>query len=161
MSTANGLGYLLGALVTAAVVRRWGTTVAFRAGMAGTAVSLAATAATDDYLALLAVRASAGVAGAVVFIAGGVIASRVAARVASAAPITVYFAGTGLGIVFSGVMQSVCPPGRACHRTANRRPRVVGAVGPADERRSAGQASSAVPNDTATSSHSAAGRLLR
>ena len=103
MSTANGLGYLLGALVTAAVVRRWGTTVAFRAGMALTAVSLAATAATDDYLALLAVRAAAGVAGAVVFIAGGVIASRVAARVTSAAPITVYFAGTGLGIVFSGV----------------------------------------------------------
>lgn len=37
-----------------------------------------------------------------VFIAGGVIASRVATRVGSGAPITVYFAGTGVGIVFSG-----------------------------------------------------------
>ncbi|MER5626712.1 YbfB/YjiJ family MFS transporter [Streptosporangium sp. NPDC002544] len=103
MSTANGLGYLLGALVTAAVVRRWGTAAAFRIGMALTAASLAATAASDAYLALLAVRAAAGAAGAVVFVAGGVIASRVAARAASGAPITVYFAGTGLGIVVSGV----------------------------------------------------------
>lgn len=103
MSTANGLGYLIGALATAAIVRRWGTTVAFRAGMALTAVSLASTAAAGDYLTLLAVRAAAGAAGAVVFIAGGVIASRQAARIASAAPITVYFAGAGLGIVFSGV----------------------------------------------------------
>lgn len=103
MSTANGLGYLLGALVTAAVVRRWGTAAAFRIGMALTAVSLAATAASDAYSALLAARTAAGAAGAVVFVAGGVIASRVAARAASSSPITVYFAGTGLGIVVSGV----------------------------------------------------------
>ncbi|MEO3798239.1 YbfB/YjiJ family MFS transporter [Nonomuraea sp. B10E15] len=103
MSTANGLGYLLGALVTAAVVRRWGTTAAFRIGMALTAVSLAATAASDAYLPLLAARAAAGVAGAVVFVTGGVIASHIAARAASGTPITVYFAGTGLGIVASGV----------------------------------------------------------
>jgi predicted MFS family arabinose efflux permease len=103
MSTANGLGYLLGALLTAALVRRWGTGRAFRVGMALTAVTLAATATTGDYRALLALRAAAGVAGAVVFVAGGVIASRVAARAGSATPITVYFAGTGLGIVLSGV----------------------------------------------------------
>ncbi|TDE47941.1 YbfB/YjiJ family MFS transporter [Nonomuraea mesophila] len=103
MSTANGLGYLLGALATAAVVRRWGTAAAFRVGMAITAASLAATAASEAYLSLLVARAAAGVAGAVVFVAGGVIASRVAARAASGAPITIYFAGTGLGIVVSGV----------------------------------------------------------
>lgn len=103
MSAANGLGYLLGALVTAAVVRRWGTAAAFRVGMALTAVSLAATAASGAYPALLAARTAAGAAGAVVFVTGGVIASRVAARAASSSPITVYFAGTGLGIVVSGV----------------------------------------------------------
>ncbi|MEZ0072282.1 YbfB/YjiJ family MFS transporter [Planotetraspora sp. GP83] len=102
MSAANGMGYLLGALVTAVLVRRWGTASVFRGGMALTAVSLAATAVSDDYPALLAARAAAGSAGAAVFVAGGVIASRVAARAASGAPITVYFAGTGLGIVFSG-----------------------------------------------------------
>lgn len=103
MSTANGLGYLLGAMVTAAVVRRWDTATVFRIAMALTAVSLAATAVSEAYLALLAARAAAGAAGAVVFVTGGVIASRLAARAASSAPITVYFAGTGLGIVLSGV----------------------------------------------------------
>ncbi|WP_433346984.1 YbfB/YjiJ family MFS transporter [Micromonospora sp. CA-111912] len=102
MGTANGLGYLVGALATAPVVHRLGAAAAFRWGMALTAVALATTAAGDDYLALLTARAAAGAAGAVVFIAGGVIASRIAARVASGVPITVYFAGTGLGIVFSG-----------------------------------------------------------
>ncbi|NBE81788.1 YbfB/YjiJ family MFS transporter [Micromonospora rubida] len=101
MSTANGVGYLVGALVTAPVVRRVGT-AAFRWGMALTAVALAATAIGDDFLTLVLARAAAGAAGAVVFVTGGVIASRIAARVASSVPITVYFAGTGLGIVLSG-----------------------------------------------------------
>lgn len=103
MSAANGLGYLLGALLTAVAVRRVGTAVTFRRGMILTAVSLAATAASDHFLALLATRAAAGVAGAAVFITGGVIASHLATRATSGAPITIYFAGTGLGIVFSGV----------------------------------------------------------
>lgn len=103
MSTANGLGYLLGALVTAAVVRRSGVTAAFRRGMVGTAVTLAATALSDDFTVLLVVRAASGAAGAVVFIAGGVIASRVSTRLGSGTPITVYFAGAGLGIAFGGV----------------------------------------------------------
>ncbi|AWS48026.1 YbfB/YjiJ family MFS transporter [Streptosporangium sp. 'caverna'] len=103
MSTANGLGYLAGALVTAVVVRRLGTAATFRWGMILTAVALAATAVSDDYPVLLAARAAAGAAGALVFITGGVIASRIATRVSSTAPITVYFAGTGLGIAFSGV----------------------------------------------------------
>lgn len=102
MNTANGLGYLLGALLTAFAVRRLGTAATFRWGMIVTAVALAATAATDHYLALLTVRAAAGTGGAAVFVTGGVIASRIAARAGSGTPITVYFAGTGLGIVFSG-----------------------------------------------------------
>ncbi|WP_336213826.1 YbfB/YjiJ family MFS transporter [Nonomuraea sp. LPB2021202275-12-8] len=103
MSAANGLGYLLGALVTAAVVRRLGTVATFRWGMALIAVSLAATALSGDYLALVAARTAAGAAGAAVFVTGGVIASHLAARAASGLPITVYFAGTGAGIVLSGV----------------------------------------------------------
>ncbi|GAA0906703.1 YbfB/YjiJ family MFS transporter [Pseudonocardia zijingensis] len=98
MNTANGLGYLIGALVTAAVVRRLGTAAAFRWGMALTAVALAATALTGDYAALLVLRTAAGITGAVVFIAGGVIAARSPSRGA----IPVYFAGSGLGIVVSG-----------------------------------------------------------
>ncbi|MFF4986321.1 YbfB/YjiJ family MFS transporter [Streptosporangium saharense] len=103
MNTANGLGYLLGALVTAAVVRRFGTAATFRWGMVLVAVALAATAVSESYPALLAARTVAGAAGAAVFVTGGVIASRLAARAASGTPVTVYFAGAGLGIAVSGV----------------------------------------------------------
>ncbi|MDQ0381661.1 YbfB/YjiJ family MFS transporter [Amycolatopsis thermophila] len=102
MSTANGLGYLLGALVTAAVAGRMGTAAAFRWGMVLTALALAATAVSGNFAVLLVVRAVAGLTGAVVFIVGGVLASRIAARAVSGTPITVYFAGSGLGIVLSG-----------------------------------------------------------
>ncbi|OPG11553.1 MFS transporter [Microbispora sp. GKU 823] len=101
MSAANGLGYLLGALVTAVVVRRLGTAATFRWGMVLTAVALAATATSDAYPVLLAARAAAGAAGARV-------RHRRRHRVAprrprrSGAPITVYFAGAGVGIVVSG-----------------------------------------------------------
>ena len=99
MSTANGLGYLAGAVVTAPLVRHVGTAAAFRGGMVVTAGSLAATAVSGEFAVLLVTRAAAGASGAVVFIAGGVIASRMPARSA----IPVYFAGTGLGIIASGV----------------------------------------------------------
>jgi predicted MFS family arabinose efflux permease len=102
MNTANGLGYLLGAVLSAVVVRRLGTAAAFRWGMVLTAVALAVTAASDDFLVLLAARAAAGATGAVVFVTGGVIAARIAARSSSGAPLTLYFAGAGLGIALSG-----------------------------------------------------------
>ncbi|MEU6425121.1 YbfB/YjiJ family MFS transporter [Microbispora sp. NPDC046973] len=113
MSTANGLGYLLGALVTAVVVRRLGAAATFRWGMVLTALALAVTATSDAYPVLLAARAAAGAAGAAVFVTGGVIASRLAARAASGTPITVYFAGAGLGIVVSGA--GVPPLGDRLH----------------------------------------------
>jgi predicted MFS family arabinose efflux permease len=102
MNTANGLGYLLGAMLSAVVVRWLGTAAAFRWGMVLTAATLAATAVSSDFLVLLIARAAAGVTGAVVFIAGGVIAARTAVRSPSGAPLTIFFAGSGLGITVSG-----------------------------------------------------------
>nr|WP_189183181.1 YbfB/YjiJ family MFS transporter [Microbispora rosea] len=67
-----------------------------------TAAALAATAVSSAYSALLTARAAAGVGGALVFVAGGVIASRNAAAAGSPAPITIYFSGAGLGIAVSG-----------------------------------------------------------
>jgi len=104
LTTANGLGYLAGAVATAPVARRRGVTATFRLGMVLTAVSLAATAATSSYPLLLLARAAAGAAGALVFIAGGVLASHAAARLRSAIPLTIYFAGAGLGIAVSGAL---------------------------------------------------------
>src|SRR5437868_10286051 len=66
MSTANGLGYLLGALATAFAVHRLGATATFRWGMILTTASLAATLISDVYPILMLTRAVAGAAGAAV-----------------------------------------------------------------------------------------------
>jgi predicted MFS family arabinose efflux permease len=79
MTTANGAGYLLGAALAGAVGRRWSATATFRPGMALTVLALAATAVNSAYLVLLAARTAAGIGGALVFVAGGVIASRISA----------------------------------------------------------------------------------
>jgi len=104
LTTANGLGYLLGAVASALVARWLSVTATFRLGMVITAVALAATAVSSSYPVLLLTRAAAGLGGALVFITGGVIASRVAASARSAAPLTIYFSGAGLGIALSGTL---------------------------------------------------------
>ena len=107
LTTANSLGYLVGALAAGPLARRLSETAAFRLGMVLTAAALAANAATSSYPVLLLTRAAAGVFGALVFIAGGVLASRAAASRGSALPVSIYFAGAGLGIAVSG---TVIPP---------------------------------------------------
>jgi predicted MFS family arabinose efflux permease len=107
LTTANSLGYLVGALVAGPLARRLNETATFRLGMVLTAAALAANAATASYPVLLLTRAVAGVFGALVFIAGGVLASRAAASRGSALPVSIYFAGAGLGIAVSG---TVIPP---------------------------------------------------
>lgn len=107
LTTANAVGYLLGALIATPVARRLNVAAAFHLGMVLTAVTLAATAATSSFPVLLLARAAAGLSGALVFITGGVIASHLAASARSAAPVTIYYAGAGLGIAFSG---AVVPP---------------------------------------------------
>ena len=107
LTTANSLGYLVGAVAAGPVARRLSETATFRLGMTLTAAALAVTAASGSYPVLLLTRAAAGVSGALVFIAGGVLASRAAASRGSALPVTIYFAGAGLGIAVSG---AVIPP---------------------------------------------------
>lgn len=101
-TTANGLGYLAGALVTTPVARRMGTAATFRLGMVLLVAALAASLASGDFGFQLATRAIAGLAGALVFITGGVIASRMAARVGAATPIVIYFSGAGVAIALCG-----------------------------------------------------------
>ncbi|MFF4878764.1 YbfB/YjiJ family MFS transporter [Micromonospora sp. NPDC000668] len=98
LTAANGAGYLLGAVLSAAVIRRAGLTATFRAGMVLTAVALATTG-----LGLLTLgRAAAGLGGALTFISGAALASRLADRAATLTPVTVYFAGAGGGIAITG-----------------------------------------------------------
>ncbi|MFI6585539.1 YbfB/YjiJ family MFS transporter [Embleya sp. NPDC050493] len=104
LTTANGLGYLLGAATAATAVRRWGSTGTFRSGMAVCSLSLAATAIGGGFGVVAAARVVAGFGGALVFVTGGVIAARNAERTGSTLPIAVYFAGTGVGIAVSGIL---------------------------------------------------------
>src|SRR5580704_14738876 len=71
LTTANSLGYLVGAVAAGPLARRLNETATFRLGMGLTAAALAANAATASYPVLLLTRAAAGVSGALVFIAGG------------------------------------------------------------------------------------------
>lgn len=48
LSTAKGVGYVVGVVLTAALVRRWGAASVFRWGMATTAVTMAGTAASTS-----------------------------------------------------------------------------------------------------------------
>lgn len=93
LTTANGVGYLLGAAGTAVLARLYGVTTVFRLGMVVCCLALGAMGLSTDFAVLLAARALAGLAGAFVFIAGAVICRS-----------PVFFAGTGMGIVLSGVL---------------------------------------------------------
>src|SRR5262249_37156524 len=64
--------------------------------------ALAATALVGSYPGLLVARAAAGVAGALVFVGGSAIASRLAAQGGSTTPIGIFVAGAGIGVVIAG-----------------------------------------------------------
>lgn len=106
MNTANAGGYLAGALVAAPIASRLGVRRAYAAGIVGTAVPLLLTAATSDFTTLLVLRLLAGASGALCFVAGFVLAARLASEGALRAPVILglYTAGAGLGIVVSGLI---------------------------------------------------------
>lgn len=103
INTANALGYFAGALLTLAVIKHLPATRMFILGMIGTSASLLFSGLTDSFALLTLWRITAGIAGAPVFIAGGVLAGRLfpdPQRTALA--IAVYFGGGGLGMVLTG-----------------------------------------------------------
>lgn len=104
LNTANAIGYLVGALLSLAVISSFGARRLFIWGMALTALSLLLSGLTRDFWLLSTFRALSGVAGAPVFIAGGTLAAGLfkgdAARNAMA--IAIYFGGGGLGQFLSG-----------------------------------------------------------
>jgi MFS family permease len=105
INTVNAFGYLLGALLTRALVARVGNRALYGWGMAVTAVAIAATGFVRDFEALMAVRALAGVGGAAVFICGGALSGNIFPHRPQLATTTIaiYFAGGGIGLMLSGV----------------------------------------------------------
>ena len=112
MNTANAAGYLAGALLAPAWLRRLGVRGAFLAGTAATAACVAAHGLTVADSPLYLFRFLSGLVSAVAFVAGGLLA----AQLVGAAPTTagrappssglvlgIYYGGAGLGIVVSAL----------------------------------------------------------
>lgn len=107
MNTANGVGYLVGALVAAPLGRRWGLANAFLVSLAITALAILGTGATSSTLLLALARLVSGAGGGVAFVVGGGIVAQASARDTprrAALLLGTYFGGAGVGIVVSAWM---------------------------------------------------------
>ena len=115
MNTVNAAGYLVGALLTPAWLRRFGARVVLLGGGVAAALLLAAHGSVTDSLALYLLRALTGVASAATFVGGGVLAAHLASRAPANASrplaqpsaglvLGVYYGGTGVGIVASALL---------------------------------------------------------
>lgn len=103
MNTFNAVGYLLGALSTPRLMRRWGAGPLLVWGAVAASVFMAGSGFFTQAAPLMAQRLLAGTASAWVFIAGGVLAARWGALwpQRSGLLLGMYYGGTGLGIVLS------------------------------------------------------------
>jgi predicted MFS family arabinose efflux permease len=106
MNTANALGYLLGALGTPLLLRRWGPSPVLLGGAVLASVFMALSGFFTDAAVLLSQRLLAGVASAFVFIAGGLLAARLGSLQPqrSGLLLGLYYGGTGFGIVLSALL---------------------------------------------------------
>jgi MFS family permease len=105
VNTANGIGYLIGALLALRYIGTWGARALFIYGLILTTLALVASGLTRDFWLLSLSRILAGVGGAPVFIAGGAMVSTLfrESPAKNALAIAIYFGGGGLGMVLTGL----------------------------------------------------------
>lgn len=105
MNTVNALGYLLGALATPALFKRFGPARLLLGGAVLASLFMGLSGFFTAAAPLLAQRLLAGVASAFVFIAGGLLAARLAALAPAKSGflLGLYYGGTGFGIVLSAL----------------------------------------------------------
>jgi predicted MFS family arabinose efflux permease len=110
MNTANAVGYLVGALVTPTLMRRFGVTRLLIVGAVLASLFMAGSGFVTAAPALLLQRLLAGVASAWVFVAGGLLAARLGEADAQAGGarggllLGIYYGGTGFGILLSALL---------------------------------------------------------
>lgn len=106
MNTLNAVGYLLGALVTPWLLKRCTPVALLVSGSLLASVFMAGSGFFTDAPSLLMQRLLAGVASALVFIAGGLLAARLGALAPKHMGLLLglYYGGTGLGIVLSALL---------------------------------------------------------
>ena len=106
MNAANALGYLLGALIAAPLIRRAGLGRVFSVAMLLTALTLLACAATGLSVPLLTLRFLSGVGGALVFVSGGGLAALATRAYPERSPLLlgVFYGGAGIGMLLSAAL---------------------------------------------------------
>ena len=106
MNTANAMGYLLGALAMPRLLQRFGPTPMVLGGAVLASVFMGLSGFFTAAAPLLLQRLLAGVASALVFGAGGLLAARLAASEPQRGGflIGLYYGGTGFGIVVSALL---------------------------------------------------------
>jgi predicted MFS family arabinose efflux permease len=121
MNTGNALGYFIGALITPALMRRYGAQAALVGGavLAGLFMMLSGLVVNAELLILQ--RVLAGIASAAIFIAGGVLAARLSLLHPDRAGllIGIYYGGTGIGIVISALLVPLALAAAAAHGAAH------------------------------------------
>jgi predicted MFS family arabinose efflux permease len=117
MNTGNALGYLLGALLTPLLMRRYRAHRVLIGGAFGTALLTFVPGFVTDTAAQLALRVATGIASALVFVAGGLLVSRLAALHAQRAGLLLglYYGGTGIGIAAAALLVPPVMQAAAAH----------------------------------------------
>ncbi len=106
LNTANAVGYLLGVLLTPRTLRAVGTRGLLIWGAALSSLFMFLPGLTVNPHVLLALRLLSGIASAFVFIAGGILAARLASLHGknSGLILGIYYGGTGIGIMLSALL---------------------------------------------------------
>ncbi|GGC72611.1 YbfB/YjiJ family MFS transporter [Undibacterium terreum] len=106
MNTGNALGYFFGALATPLLIRRLGIPAVFLSGALGAGAFMLLSGASLETIPLLLLRILSGLASALSFIAGGVLAARLASMHSHRAGLLIglYYGGTGIGITLSALL---------------------------------------------------------
>ena len=106
MNTMNALGYLLGALATPWLLQRTAPGAVLVAGAVLASLFMGLSGFFVDAAPLLLQRLLAGVASALVFIAGGLLAARLGAHAGARSGLLLglYYGGTGWGISLSALL---------------------------------------------------------
>ncbi|MBZ2207875.1 YbfB/YjiJ family MFS transporter [Massilia soli] len=106
MNTGNALGYFIGALLSPALMKRYGAHGALVGGAVLAGVFMMLSGFVVDANLLIVQRVLAGIASAFIFIAGGVLAARLSLLHPERAGLLlgIYYGGTGLGIVVSALL---------------------------------------------------------
>ncbi len=106
MNTTNAAGYLIGALASALLARRYGLAALVKGGTVACIVSLLMCGITGNFAVLSFARFLTGFGAAFSFVAGGALAAALAQRDPPRASLnlSLFYCGPGTGILLSGLL---------------------------------------------------------